>query len=125
MYEIRSRYIYLILAMGIALSFPYPVEAVTRTDQAVFGSSNSAHWVVGDFNRILSQACQRREFSQKRQYRYMISFVGKKGSGITGIATTDWNLHDPRKLAIKGMTYHFYNDGFSDCAVYVSPQPRN
>lgn len=114
-----------VLGLMASVSLIHDARAITRNDQAIFGYSTSSYYVVGDFNRTLSLACRRREFGQKRQFRYMIGFVGKQGRAITGIATIGWNLHDPRKLAIKGMTYHFYNDGFSDCAVYVAPQPRN
>ena len=113
------------VVIGLLAFLPVSASAVTRTDQAIFGYSTAAHWIVGDFSRTLSLACQRREFSQKRQFRYIIGFIGKEGQAITGIATTTWNLHDPRRLAAKGMTYHFYNDGYSNCAVYVTPQPRN
>lgn len=101
-----------------------PASAATRSDKAVYAYSSAPYRLVGDLDKTLSHACQRREFSQKRQYRYIIGFIGREGRAITGIATTDWNLYDPGGLARAQMTYHFFNDGFSDCAVYVSPQPR-
>jgi hypothetical protein len=38
--------------------------------------------------------------------------MGKKG----------WNLDDPLGLARDGFTYHFFNDGLSDCTVFVAGQ---
>ena len=115
-----------VVTLSIGL-FTGPIDkahAFTRGDLTILGYSTAAHWLVGDYNRKLSRACQRREFSQKRQFRYMIGFIGKEGRAITGIATATWNLYDPKRLAAKNMTYHFYNDGYSDCAVYVSVRSR-
>ena len=97
--------------------------ATTRSDKAQYGRTTSPYWVIGTPDRHLSRACQRREFSQKRQLRYTIAFVGNKGRALTGIATANWNLFDPKGLAKPLKTYHFYNDGLSNCEVYVSPQP--
>jgi hypothetical protein len=45
--------------------------------------------------------------------------VGRRG--MTGVAKYGWNLHDPRGKALPDMTYHFINDGYSDCKVFVAP----
>jgi hypothetical protein len=114
----------LLLLVGL-FTIPYQnAHAITRSDLAILGYSTSAHWKVGNYNRTLSMACQRREFSQKRQFRYIIGFIGKEGRAITGIATANWNLYDPKRLALGDRTYHFYNDGYSDCAVYVTVNRR-
>ncbi len=113
-----------VIAVWLFLTpFSADPEAATRQDKAVYAYSLSPYRLVGNLNSRLSYACRKREFSQKRQFRYIIGFVGKSGRAITGIATTNWNLYDPRNLADEGMTYHFYNDGYSDCEVYVYPQP--
>lgn len=87
--------------------------------------SKSPYWRVGAFNKQLSEACRRREFGQLRQYRYTIGYVGEKGPGITGIANTEFNLYDPKGLAQKGFTYHIFDEGYSDCRVYLAkPKPK-
>ena len=102
-----------------------PAEAFKRSDKAIYAYSSIPYKNVGAFSATLSRACQKRLFSQKRQYRYIISFIGNEGRAITGIASKDWNLYDPTGLAEDKMTYHFFNDGFSNCEVYIAPQPRN
>lgn len=99
--------------------------AVKRLDKAIYGYSTAPYWSVGDYSQSLSRACQQRLFGQKRQFRYVIAFVGQTGRAITGIASKNWNLYDPRGLALPGQTYHFFNDGYSNCSVYVAQQPLN
>ena len=113
------------VAMFVLMSLmaPAPLHAAKRMDSAVYGSSSAPYWTVGKYNAKLSTACQERRFGQKRHYRYIISFVGNRGRGVIGIASKYWNLHDPAGLAQADKTYHFFNDGFSDCSVFVSPQP--
>lgn len=123
--NIRTKQTALLLALisAIGLTSINEAGATTRSDKAQYGRTTSPYWVIGTPDKHLSRACQRREFSQKRQLRYTIAFVGTKGRALTGIATINWNLFDPKGFAEPLKTYHFYNDGLSNCAVYVSPQP--
>jgi len=106
------------------LGFSSPSSATTRLDKAIYGYSTMPYWVVGTYNKPLSRACQKRQFGQRRQLRYIIGFVGNKGRAITGIASSTWNLYDPYGMAQPEKIYHFFNDGYSDCAVYVATQPK-
>ncbi len=113
-----------VLLCGIILLTPAPSHAARKKDNAVYATATVPYWSVGAFSFRLSRACQKRLFGQKREYRYIIAFVGSKGRAITGIATSNWNLFDPTGLALPNQAYHFFNDGFSNCEVYVSQQPR-
>lgn len=73
---------------------------------------------VGDLNPELSIACQHLNFNQMKIQNLLIGYAGKAGRGITGIATKTYNLRDPHGLALDDVTYHFFNDGYSDCQVY-------
>ena len=86
--------------------------------------SHSAHRQVGRFDARLSQECRHKRFNQKRRHRLYIGYVEGEGRGTTGIAKLGWNLHDPQGLAKHGVTYHFHNDGYSDCRVYTARRTR-
>ena len=97
----------------------------TLTETAFAGSgkyknSKQPYWGVGQYNGTLSDACRRHEFNQKKIQNLNIGYSGKIGRGVTGIATQAWNLHDPRGLAEVNITYHFFNDRYSNCKVYVA-----
>ncbi len=82
---------------------------------------------VGTLDPQLSTACQHNQFNQLKVQNLHIGFTGDKGRGITGIATQAYNLRDPNGLARNDTTYHFYNDGYSNCRVYTAryrPPPR-
>lgn len=119
-----GRYFAVIIALVIVLP-SNPANAVKRLDKAIYGYSTAPYWSVGDYSAMLSRACQQRLFGQKRQYRYVIAYVGDRGRGITGIAAKNWNLYDPGGLAVPNQTYHFFNDGFSNCEVFVAAEPLN
>jgi len=110
-----------VLAMAVWIADE--AEAAKRA-KAQYAVSNSPYWRVGTLNRALSAACQRGEFGQRQHMRLTIGFVGNRGRAVTGIATSTWNLHDPRKLAQPETTYHFFNQGYSNCKVYTAPIPR-
>ena len=82
--------------------------------------SKAPYWGVGQYNSTLSDACRRHEFNQKKIQNLNIGYSGKIGRGVTGIATQAWNLHDPKGLAEVNITYHFFNDRYSNCKVYVA-----
>ena len=87
---------------------------------AMYGSSTQPYWGVGVLDKTLSAACQRGEFAQVQKLHLAIGYDGAKGRGVTGIAKQGWNLFDPRRLSQIGFTYHFFNDGYSNCKVYVA-----
>ena len=95
------------------------------TENAFAGSTKykntkQPYWGVGQYNSALSDACRRHEFNQKKVQNLNIGYSGKRGMGVTGIATQAWNLHDPRGLAEVNITYHFFNDRYFNCKVYVA-----
>ena len=83
-------------------------------------NSKQPYWSVGQYNKALSDACRRHEFNQKKVQNLNIGYSGETGKGVTGIATQGWNLHDPNGLAEGNITYHFFNDRYSNCKVYVA-----
>jgi len=85
-----------------------------------YAQSKSPYWEVGSLNQLLSDACQQREFNQIQPFRLTIGFRGPKGMAIVGVAKMGFNLYDPRRLAQPGFTYHFFNDGLSNCRVYLA-----
>ncbi|MGB0695126.1 MAG: hypothetical protein ACPGOY_05715 [Rhodospirillaceae bacterium] len=110
----------LVLAL---LSAPMaPAEAQDKARR--YGLSTAPWWQVGDHNKALSLLCQRNEFNQIHKDALYIGYIGadNRGRTLTGIAKRGWNLYDPRGRAQDGMTYHFRNDGFSNCQVYEATQ---
>ena len=99
-------------------------EAARKRVEGQYAYSAQPYWQVGQLNVPLSVACQRGEFLQKDVLRMTIGYVGQSGRAVTGVATSNWNLYDPKKLAQPRKTFHFFNQGFSDCKVYVADQPR-
>lgn len=89
-----------------------------------YANSRSPVYKVGDYNSKLSRLCRKGLFKQRRILRLSIGYIGKKGKGITGIAQRGWNLHDPTGAAEDERTYHFFNQGYSNCRVYVAVTPR-
>lgn len=90
-------------------------------------TSASPLYKVGTLNPKLSTLCRQGLFKQSRILRLSIGYKGKKGQGITGIAKQNWNLYDPTGASIPDRTYHFFNQGYSNCRVYVAvtpPPPR-
>ena len=55
-----------------------------------------------------------------RDLQLRIGFNGPVGQGTTGVAQKGWNLRDPGNLGLPGFTFHFFNDGYSNCRVYVA-----
>lgn len=88
-----------------------------------YATSKQPYWNVGKMDRGLSGACQRGEFRQRKYVTYSIGYTGKQGRGLTGIANKYWNLIDPKGLAKDGFTYHFFNQGYSNCKVFVAKAP--
>ena len=89
-----------------------------------YATSKYPYASVGNISKQLSNACRQGKFRQRKYLLYSIGYVGKKGRGITGIAKKGWNLHDPLGLARDQYTYHFYNQGYSNCKVYFALTPK-
>ena len=104
---------FLIPALFLAVS----AEAARKRVKGQWGYTDQPYWQVGSLNKALSNACQRGEFGQRKQYLLTIGYVGQKGRGITGIANSNWNLYDPKGLAKPRMTFHFFNHGFLDLVI--------
>jgi hypothetical protein len=81
------------------------------------------YWQVGQLDPELSDACRRLRFNQERPFRLYVGYAVRLGAGITGVARRGWNLRDPEGLAKFGLTYHFFDDGYSGCRVYVAGRP--
>ncbi len=96
------------------------VLAAGQATAGKYGASRQPYWRVGTLDRNLSAACRRGEFNQLLPMRSTIGYSGEAGQGVTGIAKLGWNLRDPKGRALPGMTYHFYNDGYSNCRVYIA-----
>lgn len=85
-----------------------------------YASSKSPYWRVGQLDPQLSAACRKGEFNQRRDLRLFIGYNGPDGKAWTGVAKREWNLKDRRGLAVSGVTYHFFDDGYSTCKIYVA-----
>lgn len=105
-------------ATGVA--FFMLVLAAGGAQAGTYANSNSPYWKVGTYNERLTKACRRGVFNQVKVNTYNIHYVGDKGRSVTGIAKKGWNLSDPRGYAEDGYTYHFFNDGYSNCRVYMA-----
>lgn len=113
------------LAAVIAVSAALWGASAPPAQAAKYATSESPYWRVGRLSAPLSRACQKGLFGQIRRHLYNIGFIGPEGKTLTGIANTDWNLYDPLNMAEPQHTYHFYNQGYSNCKVYAWPTPDN
>jgi len=112
------------LAAALVIASLVPQTAVGKERvKGQYATSKQPYWNVGTFDKQLSIACQRGEFRQRKYLNLSIGFDGKKGRGITGVAQKNWNLIDKKGLAKPNMTYHFFNQGYSNCKVYAAITP--
>ena len=111
-------------ALCALILLPAATSEAAKRVRGQYTVSKQPYWRVGKIDKVLSAACQKGEFGQRQYLRYNIGFIGPKGRSVTGIATSGWNLRDPKRLAQSRKTYHFFNQGYSNCKVYVSDQPR-
>ena len=88
-----------------------------------YATSRSPFTQVGVLSPELSAACRKRVFNQRTLLRLSIGYLGENGRGITGIAMQGYNLYDPQRLSVPRVTYHFKNDGYSTCQVFIA-EPR-
>lgn len=103
-----------VAAIGLACA------AGTDARAARYATSQSPYWFVGQLDTRLSSLCRKGEFNQRRDIVVYIGYVGGNGRATTGIAKKGFNLKDRRGVAQPGVTYHFFNDGHSNCKVYVA-----
>jgi hypothetical protein len=96
------------------------IVAGKSADAGRYARSERPFWHVGHFDADLTNACRRLQFNQIYDQRHHIGFTGENGYGTVGFAKLGWNLRDPLSLARPGVTYHFFNDGHSNCKVFVA-----
>ncbi len=115
-----------LMAFAAVLSGADVAVAQSRV-KGEYAQSRQPLYKVGDLNPALSKLCRQGMFKQRKMLRLSIGYLGKNGEGITGIAQKGWNLYDPTGAAEDQRTYHFFNQGYSNCRVYVAvtPPPRN
>ena len=111
-----------IMVLAIMIAHVSSATAEVRV-KGQHGTSKQPCWKVGKIDKKLSGACQRGEFRQRKYVTYSVGFIVKQGRGMTGFANKNWNLVDPKGLAKVGFTYHFYNQGYSNCKVFVARTP--
>ncbi len=99
-------------ALALLPARPSPAGEYTQSERP--------YWEVGTLNVSLSGACRRSRFNQIEPFRTTIGFRGPQGMAIVGIAKVGYNLYDPDGLAQPGFTYHFFNDGMSNCRVFIA-----
>lgn len=114
-----------VVALSVALCVLVSgnAEAQNRV-KGEYANSKSPIYRVGKIDPKLSRLCRKGRFKQRRLLRLSIGFKGKKGKGITGVAQQGWNLYDPGGVAEPRKTYHFFNQGYSNCRVFVADTPR-
>lgn len=105
---------------AVAVALVMIVVAGNSADAGRYARSERPFWQVGQLSADLTDACRRSRFNQIHDQRHHIGFTGEKGYGTVGFAKLGWNLRDPLGLARPGVTYHFFNDGHSNCEVFVA-----
>jgi hypothetical protein len=108
------------VAVVVAVVVAVITVAGNSADAGRYAKSKRPLWHVGHLDANLSDACRRSQFNQIHDQRHHIGFTGERGQGTVGFAKLGWNLRDPKGLARPGVTYHFFNDGHSNCKVFVA-----
>ena len=117
------RHTFSILLVSLISASFIPKADASRTKRQ-YATSKQPYWKVGALDKMLSQACRRGDFGQRKMRLLTIGFVGRRGQAQTGIAKNGWNLSDPKDLAQPRTTYHFFNQGYSNCKVYKATTPK-
>ncbi len=119
-----------LLTVPMVLVAAVPPGAAVQAREAgrtlQYGQSTAPFWKVGEPDPALTRLCRRGRFNQLANNSYYIGYYGgaNPGRGYTGIAKRGYNLRDPEGRAVAGFTYHFFNDGYSNCKVYAAPDPE-
>ena len=116
----KKKSVFSILCIFVGVGVILTLTQTSFAGSGKYKNSKEPYWNVGQYNRTLSDACRRHEFNQKKIQNLNIGYSGGIGRGVTGIATSEWNLHDPKGLAEANITYHFFNDRYSNCKVYIA-----
>lgn len=110
--------------LGLVLVLASPAEAFDENPR-LWGKSSDPYQKVGKANKELTALCRSGLFNQRKIGEYFIGFNkdlnGAASSDLIGIAKKNYNLYDPQGKADAAKTYHFHNDGTSQCRVYVAP----
>lgn len=112
------------LALGAALFLCAADASAANRVKGEYANTKQPIRNVGELNSELSHLCRRGLFKQRKLLRLSIGFIGPNGQGVTGVAQKGWNLYDPTGAAEAERTYHFFNQGFSNCRVYVAVTPK-
>jgi hypothetical protein len=112
------------IGLVVALVVAVATTAAFASGSQRYAVSKSPYWQVGELNKELSNACRKLVFNEEKSLALSIGYNGDKGMGITGVAKKGWNLYDPFSMAKPDVTYHFRNDGYSNCEVFVAGQPK-
>lgn len=111
-------------AIGVVVAVVAVVAVIAAAGNSAeagrYAGSKKPFWHVGNLDADLTEACRRSQFNQIHDQRHHIGFTGEEGQGTVGFAKLGWNLRDPSGLARPGLTYHFFNDGQSNCKVFVA-----
>ena len=105
-----------LIFVTVAVAFTYLAlasDASANRTKRQYATSKQPYWQVGQLDPLLSKACRKGDFGQRKLKLLTIGFIGGKGRAQTGIAKTGWNLVDPNRLAQPKTTYHFFNQIFA------------
>jgi len=116
----------MVLAGGASVVPTSPGWGAEAGNTIQYGRSTAPFWQVGAPDADLTRLCRRGQFNQRSHDGFYIGYHGPEnpGRGYTGIAKQNYNLIDPTGQAEPGVTYHFFNDGYSNCKVYTAPDPE-
>ncbi len=121
--QVRSPTFTVLIGTGILCCTGLAAVDAWASGGVRYATSQNPFTQVGVLNPELSAACRKRVFNQRTPLRLSIGYLGENGRGITGIAMQGYNLYDPQRLSVPRVTYHFKNDGYSTCQVFIA-EPR-
>ena len=118
-----ATFVAIVLVSAGAVATPAPVLGAEAGKTIQYGRSTAPFWQVGAPDANLTKLCRRGLFNQRAHETFYIGYHGLEnpGRGYTGIAKQNYNLVDPTGQAEPEVTYHFFNDGYSNCKVYTAP----
>ncbi|MBM3545312.1 MAG: hypothetical protein FJX54_00050 [Alphaproteobacteria bacterium] len=102
-----------------ALAFAWLAESAhAQGSSRILTTSNHPYWEVGALDADLSTECARGLFNQVQPNRLKVVFNGAIGPAILGVATSQYNLYDPKRRAKNDTSYFFFRDKTGACEVY-------